>query len=445
MRVMNADGSNVSDIRNLPEDFSFFGGPNWSPDGTRIAFDAQTDFEAPGQIYLMDADGSGLRNLTGDSPLIKSAPSWSPDGSRIAFLGFDSGRTGLYMMEPDGGNHTLVTELEAELDHVSWSPDGSRIAFASNRDGGVLENYNSEIYVMNADGSGQTRLTNSPGLDGGPDWSPDGSKIVFTSGREGSSSAIYIMNSDGSDQRPLIPQHRCASSSVVCLGDEQPTWAPDGTMVAFVGFAHVEPGFSDIFVVDADGTDKKRLTHTQDFEWVPSWQPLPDGELPETMPASPTPAPTSTSLDELEPCPEQSPGDTLAPSSTMVSDVTPPALSPVHTDTPSAKDLPSLETFFPTIPPAVPSDGANASTPHYPGGVKKDDLPKATRLYPISWPPTAQELEPTQSPSPMAEACEQVSSSAELTVQAIGLIALGVLAAGSAITLPFAALRRRRS
>src|SRR6266705_3581500 len=127
-------------------------------------------------------------------------------------------------------------------------------------------------------------------MDIDPDWSPDGSKIVFVSKRETPSGALYVMNADGSDQRPLIPNHRCTPPP------PQPASSPDGTMIAFVGFAQEDPGFSDIFVVRADGTDERRLTHTPDFEWSPSWQPIPAGETPApiaTIPPMSSPMPRS--------------------------------------------------------------------------------------------------------------------------------------------------------
>ena len=90
----------------------------------------------------------------------------------------------------------------------SWSPDGTKIAFDSSRDG------NTEIYVMDADGSNQINLTNNSAFDGCFDWSPDGSKIVFTSDRGGNfvsritsdnitMSEIYVMDANGSNQTRL--------------------------------------------------------------------------------------------------------------------------------------------------------------------------------------------------------------------------------------------------
>ena len=115
LRIMSPDGSKDSQLTAVITP----GSPDWSPDGSRMAFDVRTDFRDPGQIYTINADGSGLTNLTGDSPLVKGPPAWSPDGSRIAFIGLIDGRSGLYMMDADGNNFALVTEVYADVSSLS--------------------------------------------------------------------------------------------------------------------------------------------------------------------------------------------------------------------------------------------------------------------------------------------------------------------------------------
>jgi hypothetical protein len=93
-----------------------------------------------------------------------AATAWAQAG-RIAFASNRDGNFEIYVMNADGSGVTRLTNNPAN-DWPSWSPDGKRIAFDSNRDG------NFEIYVMNADGSGQTNLTNNQAEDWGPSWSP---------------------------------------------------------------------------------------------------------------------------------------------------------------------------------------------------------------------------------------------------------------------------------
>ena len=125
--------NNTSDERN----------PSWSPDGKMIAFITARD--GNGEIYIMNADGSGQTNLT-NSPANDYAPSWSPDGKKIAFWSANEGNSEIYFMNIDGSGQTNMTNHPANDCALSWSPDGKKIAFTSNRDG------NWENYVMNAEG-----------------------------------------------------------------------------------------------------------------------------------------------------------------------------------------------------------------------------------------------------------------------------------------------------
>ena len=146
----------------------------YSPDGTRIAFDASRDGNT--EIYVMSADGSDQRRITEDGGE-DWAPAWSPDGARIVFNSDRGGTDDLYLVGADGSGLTQLTSDAAYERGASWGPDGSWIAFATwNPD-------DTEIWSI-APGGGEWRnLTRSPStIDG--DWDagdigPDG-RIVFT-------------------------------------------------------------------------------------------------------------------------------------------------------------------------------------------------------------------------------------------------------------------------
>ena len=132
-----------------------------------------------------------------------------------------------------------------------------QIAFmrAASFDGPDIE---SDIYTIRVDGSDERRLTDTPGLDGFPSWSPDGERIAFASDRESGNWDLYTMSADGSQQRRLTDT-RYHDESV-------PAWSPDGEKVAFATDIDTAP---TVWVVDADGSDRKRLAGGL----FPSWSP----------------------------------------------------------------------------------------------------------------------------------------------------------------------------
>ncbi len=223
--------------------------PTWSPDGRRIAFGSDRDGNR--EIYVMNADGSGVIRLT-DNDAIDSGPAWSPDGRRIAFSSTRDGSFEVYVMNADGSGVTRLTDNDAFDWHPAWSPDGRHIAFDSDRDG------NWEIYVMNADGSGVTRLTYNGAADGSPAWSPDGQRIAFGTGRHGKYE-IYVMDASGVT--------RLTDNDASDVG---PVWSPDGRRIAF---ASERDGNLEIYVMNADGSGATRLTYNGARDLFAVWSP----------------------------------------------------------------------------------------------------------------------------------------------------------------------------
>ncbi len=287
--VMDADGGNQQNLTNNPDkDFQ----PSWSPDGKRIAFMSNRDGHVHAihgwstyEIYVMDADGGNLQNLT-NNPNNDTNPSWSPDGKRIAFASWDGKIIDfvidfeIYVMDADGGNLQNLTNNPNDDRSPSWSPDGERIVFVSHRAGHFKSKFliTSEIYVMGTDGGNQRRLTENRKNDESPSWSPDGKRIAFASDRKGDfeNFEIYVMDADGGNQQKLTNNRG---------DDESPSWSPDGEQIAF---SSKRDGNTDIYVMDADGGNLQNFTNNRHADVSPAWF-NPDFAV-EVAPAAVTPA-----------------------------------------------------------------------------------------------------------------------------------------------------------
>jgi TolB protein len=192
--VVNADGTST-----FPLEIGGGGAkrhPTWSPDSSKIAYAVVKN--APDQIYVASsAGGIGTPLANG----VGHEPNWSTNGSQIAFDAYHSGGFGyvdLHIVTPDGIGAPLIVPPSpyTEWTFNAWSPDGGRIAYRATAGSGAT------VYrVMNADGSGDHPVA-SPGEGDarGASWSPDGSRIVFEGALLGSITArnLYVANADGS-------------------------------------------------------------------------------------------------------------------------------------------------------------------------------------------------------------------------------------------------------
>ena len=207
-------------------------------------------------LYVMSLDGTNTLRLTGGGSTYEPC-GWSPDGSKILFTGWGLTETYVGVMNADG---TGVTDLTNDPDHSyacgSWSPDGGKIVYSA------YLNENNDIHIMNADGSWQVQLTNDPGSDSDPVWSPVGSYIAFVSDRGNSGyDSLYIMKDDGSGLSRLTNDGG---------RDYAPAWSPDGTKIAYSMSNGTK---TDVWVIDVNTLEKVNLTNGMGDSSNPTWSP----------------------------------------------------------------------------------------------------------------------------------------------------------------------------
>jgi len=261
-------------------------------------------FVRSGDIWAIEADGTGLHQITSD-PGAESSPAWSPDGSRVAFARAGNGNTDIWTADAHGSDAVQVTTTADDEDQPTWAPDGKRLAYSRIR--AAIMGY--DLYVANADGSGEhlireaaveadwsptgDRIAVRAGLDdasrialvgpdgqdlgdlptirnddfgGGmdlwPSWAPDGSRLAYSRGRYDDQGAFHF---------DLAVNPLATTEPVVQPGDTDyflPTWSPDGTAIAY-------SLRSQVWIVPRDGGEPRQVTTGPAGAIAPAWRPLP--------------------------------------------------------------------------------------------------------------------------------------------------------------------------
>jgi Tol biopolymer transport system component len=294
--VVAAPGeSHLAGVRQLTH-----GGANaeayFSSSGKQLIFQSTRDGRSCDQQFIMNVDGSDVHrvsNGTGkttcgyffakDSRIFyastqaaDSACPAKPDPSKGYVWGLDP--FDIYTANPDGSDTKRLTSYGVYTAEGTLSPDGKTIVFTSLKDGDL------DIYTMNVDGSDVRRLTTAVGYDGGPFFSPDGKQIVYRANHptdpaeladyksllaqrivRPSNMEIWVMNADGSDQRQIT--HLGGANFA-------PFFTPDGKRIIFSSNYHdPHSGNFDLFLVNLDGSGLEQVTTSPVFDGFPQFSP----------------------------------------------------------------------------------------------------------------------------------------------------------------------------
>lgn len=281
-----------------------FGGENaeayWSPDGTRFSFQSKRDGAGCDRIYVADADGTGVRQLSsgigvttcahflGDDHVVygstflkrKECPP-RPDFSR-GYVWAIHPEYDIFVRRLDGLGLRRLTKEPGYDAEATVSPDGETILFTSLRTG------DPEMFLMDARGENLRQLTDAPGYDGGGFFTPDGSRIVWRRTAKmppeqlaeyrallaqdlvrPSKMDLWVMDADGTNKREVLANG---------AANFAPYGLPDGSGMLFASNMDDPKGRNfDIYFIRYDGTGLERITFYEGFDSFPHFSP--DGEF----------------------------------------------------------------------------------------------------------------------------------------------------------------------
>lgn len=202
-----------------------------SPDGRAIALDLV------GRIWVLPAEGGTARPLT--DPLGDARqPAWSPDGTRIAFQAYWDGNYHIWTVAGDGSGLRQHTRGPYDHREPHWSPDGERIAFSSDRAGHY------DVWTLRLTDGSVERVTDAAGSEYGPAFSPTGASLAHAAAGDAGAAGIWVVDGEGID----APRRRVAEADGAQVN--APAWSADGRTLFYNA---IGAGRSVLWAVSASG------------------------------------------------------------------------------------------------------------------------------------------------------------------------------------------------
>ena len=251
--LINADGTGLQQLSSDLSANDYY--PSFMPEGNALLFASNRN--GPFDIYLMVFNQRSLLQITSGAGNVAS-PDFSPDGTQIVFVNRPSdGPAAIWMVNRDGSDPHLFYAGANPIVSVAWSPDGHTIAYAMQL--GAPNEY--QIFLMGVDGSNLHRLTNGlNGIGGSVSWNPDGSSLLIYAGPTGDRDIFRVDVQTG------------AATQITRGGNNAaPSFSPDGHYIAFNSSRNNNQ--PDLFIMNWDGSSQRQLTSDPEPDWQPRWEP----------------------------------------------------------------------------------------------------------------------------------------------------------------------------
>jgi TolB protein len=277
--VMDADGRNVTQVTS---DKTLSLSPAWSPDGKTLAYTQHASINHTlkrGIILKSHNLTNGQRKVISAREGLNNGAAWSPKGDKIALTMSYTGKPEIYLIGSNGMGEPEPISRTLQLRRISgegFQPNFDSLLLdvepSFSPDGSKLvfssaRSGNPMIYTVDLNTKIANQLTFAGKYNATPDWSPKGDKILFAAQRiaEGNFE-IYMIDPDGNNLSRLTFGEKAGRK----FNNEGPTWAPTGRHFAY---ASNEDGAYAIYVMTSDGSTKKRLSPPRKDCSQPSWGP----------------------------------------------------------------------------------------------------------------------------------------------------------------------------